>query len=195
MLELVGLAGLGAGPARSAVGRHAAARRPGPGAGHRPGGPAVRRAVLRPRPADPARHAGRGRPPARARSTRRWCSSPTTCRGAAPRRPHRHHARRPVRAGRHPGRGGRRRRPTTTSADFVRDVSRVARGAGRVDHDAARRAATTASPRVPLGTKVRDVLGRLARSDLPVGVVDDGGERRRHASTGSPPCGSSPART
>jgi glycine betaine/proline transport system ATP-binding protein len=29
--------------------------------------------------------------------------------------------------------------------------------------------------RVPLGTKVRDVMGRLAHNDLPVGVVDDKG--------------------
>ena len=26
--------------------------------------------------------------------------------------------------------------------------------------------------RVPLGTKVRDVMGRLAHNDLPVGVID-----------------------
>ena len=31
------------------------------------------------------------------------------------------------------------------------------------------------SARVPLGTKVRDVLGRLARNDLPVGVIDGDG--------------------
>jgi glycine betaine/proline transport system ATP-binding protein len=31
------------------------------------------------------------------------------------------------------------------------------------------------SARVPLGTKVRDVLGRLAHNDLPVGVVDGEG--------------------
>ncbi len=31
------------------------------------------------------------------------------------------------------------------------------------------------SARVPLGTKVRDVMGRLARNDLPVGVIDGEG--------------------
>jgi glycine betaine/proline transport system ATP-binding protein len=31
------------------------------------------------------------------------------------------------------------------------------------------------SARVPMGTKVRDVMGRLAHHDLPVAVVDDGG--------------------
>ena len=38
---------------------------------------------------------------------------------------------------------------------------------------------TGSSPRVPVGTKVRDVLADLARSDRPVGVVDDDGDGRR----------------
>ena len=46
-----------------ALRRPAAARRPRPGARGRPGGHAPRRAVQRPRPADPAGHAERGHPP------------------------------------------------------------------------------------------------------------------------------------
>ena len=63
---------------RPAVRRHAAARRPRPGARQRPGDAALRRAVLGARPADPARHAERGHPAAPASSARRWSSSPTT---------------------------------------------------------------------------------------------------------------------
>ncbi|MDQ3738484.1 MAG: betaine/proline/choline family ABC transporter ATP-binding protein [Actinomycetota bacterium] len=63
-------------------------------------------------------------------------------------------------------------------SNFVRDVSRshvlavdsimapVAAGASGTNG---------CSARVPLGTKVRDVMGRLAHHDLPVGVVDDKG--------------------
>ena len=71
--ELLGLVGLAPVPLlpRPAVGRDAAACRPRSGARRRPGGAALRRGLLRPRPADPARHAGRGACASRRGGTRR----------------------------------------------------------------------------------------------------------------------------
>ena len=63
-----------------ALRRHAAAGRPGPSAGGRARHPALRRAVLRARPADPPRHAERGDPAPPTSSARPWSSSPTTSR-------------------------------------------------------------------------------------------------------------------
>lgn len=60
VVEKVGLAGDGAASAYPALGRSAAAGRAGPRARRRPRSAAVRRAVQRARPADPAGHAGRG---------------------------------------------------------------------------------------------------------------------------------------
>ena len=60
---------------------------------------------------------------------------------------------------------------------FVRDVARsqvIPVEAVMAPLDGAR--STGVASRVPVGTKVRDVLADLARSDRPVGVVDD--ERR-----------------
>ena len=80
--------------------------------------------------------------------------------GAAPRRPHRDHARRSLRAGRHAGRG--RAGPADEYvANFVRDVPRSPRGAGRCGDE--RRRTTGRSPaRCRLGTKVRDVVHLVA---------------------------------
>jgi glycine betaine/proline transport system ATP-binding protein len=63
--------------------------------------------------------------------------------------------------------------------NFVRDVSRshvlaveaIMTPVDRVDGAVV----DGFSARVPMGTKVRDVMGRLAHHDLPVAVVDDGG--------------------
>ena len=78
MLAMVGLLGLRRAAAGPAVGRPAAAGRPGPGPRHRPAGPAVRRAPVGARP-EPARHAEvlDPRPPAADRQDRR-STSPTT---------------------------------------------------------------------------------------------------------------------
>ena len=88
--------GLGEPAPRPALRRHAAARRPGPRARRRPRDPALRRAVLRARPADPPRHAGRGRAPAARDGQDDGVHHPRPVRGAAARRPDRDHARRPV---------------------------------------------------------------------------------------------------
>ena len=77
MLELVGLGGLGDSTPTELSRRHAAAGGVGPGPGQRSRDPAVRRAVLRARPADPAGHAGRGRRLQR-ELKKTVCSSPTT---------------------------------------------------------------------------------------------------------------------
>ena len=75
-----GTRGLREVPAQGALGRHAAARRPGPRLRHRPRRAAARRALRRARRADPGVHAGappRGQP-GRAPAPR--CSSPTRSR-------------------------------------------------------------------------------------------------------------------
>ena len=90
---------------RPALRRHAAARRPGPGAGQRPGDAALRRAVLGPRPADPARHAERGHPAAPRARQDDGLHHPRPLRGAQARRPDPHPARRRDHPDRHAGRG------------------------------------------------------------------------------------------
>ena len=98
-----------------ALGRPAAAGRPGPGPGGRPRGHVLRRAVQRPRPAHPAGHAERGHPAPPGSRQDDGLHHPRPGRGAQARRPHPDHARGPDR----PDRAGRRtwsaRRPTTTS--------------------------------------------------------------------------------
>ena len=107
MIDLVGLAGHADSYPGPAVGRDAAARRPGARAGERPRGHVLRRAVQRPRPAHPARHAERGpAPPPRGRQDD-GVHHPRPGRGPQAGRPHRDHARRRGRPDRSP-RGGRR---------------------------------------------------------------------------------------
>ena len=79
---------------RSALGRHAAASRARPRLRGRSRAHALRRAVQRARPADPARHAGRGDPPPGRDRQDDALHHPRPSRGAATRRPHRDHARR-----------------------------------------------------------------------------------------------------
>ena len=115
MVDLVGLSGYENNLPRPALRRHAAAGRPGPGAGLRPRHPDVRRAVLGARPADPPRHAERGDPAAPRGRQDDGLHHPRPRRGAQARRPDPDHARRRDRPDRHARRGGRRARPTTTS--------------------------------------------------------------------------------
>ena len=78
VLEVVGSRRARQRVSRRAVGRDAAAGGAGPRALHRSGDHAVRRAVQRARPADPPRHAGRGRAaPARAAEDDRSSSRTT----------------------------------------------------------------------------------------------------------------------
>ena len=143
---------------RPALGRHAAARRPGARVRGRPQADALRRAVQRARPADPARHAGRGHPPAARDRQDDAVHHARPARGAAAGRPDRDHARRRDRPARHPrgaGRlaGGRVRRelrarhPEDARADAALDHARAAarRGHGRArarrEHDGQRRRA------------------------------------------------------
>ena len=95
---------------RPALGRHAAAGRAGQGAGRRPAGADVRRAVLRARPADPPGHAERGHPAARRGRQDDDLHHARPAGGAQARRPHPDHARRRDRADRHARPGGRRAR-------------------------------------------------------------------------------------
>ena len=101
---------------RPALRRHAAAGRAGPGAGRRPAGDDVRRAVLRARPADPPGHAERGHPAARRGRQDDDLHHARPAGGAQARRPDPDHARRRDRADRHARPGGRRARATTTCA-------------------------------------------------------------------------------
>ena len=110
IVDLVGLTGYENVLPRPALRRHAAARRPGPCAGRRPDAAAVRRAVLRARPADPPRHAERGHPAAPRARQDDGLHHPRPAGGAQARRPDPDHARRRDRPDRHAGRGGRRTR-------------------------------------------------------------------------------------
>src|SRR5581483_5747460 len=92
---------------RPAVGRHAAARRPGARVRGRAEGHALRRAVQRARPAHPSRHAGRGHPVAARDREDDGVHHARPAGGPPARRPHRDHARRRDRAARDAG-GARR---------------------------------------------------------------------------------------
>ena len=191
IVELVGPQGLRAVLPRPALRRHAAARRPGPRAGQRPVAAALRRAVLRARPADPARHAERGHPaPPRARQDD-GLHHPRPRRGAQARRPDPDHARRRDRPDRHAGRGGRRARPTTTSRDFVSEVPALPRADPEVgDARAAARTTRSRARRCRSDTIVRQAAQAALASEHPVRVVDDG-DSWSASSTTTPSCGSS----
>ena len=157
-----------------AVRRPAAARRPGPGARGRPRGDALRRAVQRPRPADPAGHAERG-PPAPPRSRQDDdLHHPRPRRGAEARRPHPDHARRPRRPVR-PAGGARRRagrrlrrglRPRRAEEPRPHaSLDRPPADAGRRPRPARR------SPRPPSSGPSSTPR---SRRDKPIRVVDDG---------------------
>ncbi|CAA9366041.1 MAG: Glycine betaine ABC transport system, ATP-binding protein OpuAA, partial [uncultured Nocardioidaceae bacterium] len=100
---------------RSALRRHAAARRSRPRAGRRAVDAAVRRAVLRSRPADPSRHAERGHPAPGRAAEDDGLHHPRPAGSPQARRPHPDHARRRDRPARDAGPGGgctrRRLRP------------------------------------------------------------------------------------
>jgi hypothetical protein len=153
--------------------RPAAARRPGPGAGHRPGHHVVRRAVLGARPAHPPRDAGRDRPAAReVRKTMVFIT---------------HDLSEALRLGDRIAimRDGRFVQVGTPAevvlepadeyvANFVRDVPR----SHVVPVDAVMEPPSDGpfAGEVAAGTKVRDIVGLVAHSELPVRVV-----ARRHA--------------
>jgi len=122
----------------SAQRRPAAACRARPRVGHRPRHHAVRRAVLRARSADPPRDAGRDRAPASRAGQDDDVHHPRPLRGAAPGRPHRHHAQRSVRAGGYARRGGARACRRVRGQLRARRAS-LARGAGRRRDVAAQR--------------------------------------------------------
>ncbi len=132
-----------------ALGRHAAARRPGAGAGSRPRGDAVRRAVQRARPTHPPRHAERGHPAPPRGGQDDDLHHPRPGRGAEAGRPRRDHARRADRPDRPPG--GDRRRPGRRLRGRLRPGrAKVVRAHARLDHarDPPRRSARRA--RVPV---------------------------------------------
>ena len=119
-LDLVGLQGLGGLSPGAAVRRHAAARRPGPGAGRGHQHHADGRGVQRARPADQARDAGpAGRAPAQAGQDHP-VHHPRPQRGDAARRPDRDDARRPRSSRSAPPSRSSTTRPTTTSPSSCR---------------------------------------------------------------------------
>ena len=113
----------------------------------RPRGAALRRAVQRPRPADPARHAGGGHPPAPRRGPHHGLHHPRPQRGTPRRRPHRPDAGRRDRAARHP-RGDRRLARRRLRAR-LRPRRAARAGHDRAHRDAARRLRRPRAPRRP----------------------------------------------
>ena len=106
-LERFGIGGTRRPQAGDAVRRRAPAGRPGPGPGHRPGGPAARRAALGARRPQPRRrHPGPGRGP-RLRGGPHPPRHPRLRRGGPARRPRRRPRPGPGRPGRLAGRAGR----------------------------------------------------------------------------------------
>ena len=149
---------------------------------------ALRRAVLRARPADPPRHAGRGDPPAGARSARRWCSSPMTSRrrcGSAT------GSRSCVTA---PSCSSARPKSSSARpaddyvANFVRDIPRshvltlrwIMRPLGPSEPDE--------GTRLPVTTTVRDAVPVLAESAHPVLAVEGDEIVRRRRPRGRAAC-------
>ncbi len=144
VLETVGLGPVGQPLSAAVVRRDAAARRPRPGAGARSAGAALRRAVLRPRSADPPGHAGRAVRDAAAAAADDGVHHPRLRRGAAARRSHRHHERRRARPGRHAG--GGRRRPGDELRARVHHPRATGRGAHGAAGDGRRCASATVAP-------------------------------------------------
>ncbi len=99
----------------AALGRPAPARRDGPRDRARPRGLPLRRAALEPRRQAPRADAHRDQAPAPAGLDHRGLRHPRPGRGDDARRPHRDHARRPDRAGRHARRDLQRARSRPTS--------------------------------------------------------------------------------
>ncbi len=123
---------------RAAVRWHAATGRARPRSGDESGHHVVRRTVLGARPADPARHAGRGRAAPQGGPQDHGVHHPRPQRGTAARRPDRDHARRSFRPGGNSRGGGRltgrRLRPQLRARRAA-----LARRGGRVDHGGAER--------------------------------------------------------
>ena len=166
MVDLVGLTGYENVLPRPALRRHAAARRPGPGAGRRPRHAAVRRAVLRARPADPPRHAERGHPAAPRGRQDDGLHHPRPRRGAQARRPDPDHARRRDRADRHARTRWSAHPPTTTSATSSRDVPQSARAHAAVgDAPAAARRGRLDGPALAADRIVRDAARAVLDAD------------------------------
>ena len=133
---------------RSALRRDAAACRPGARLRRRPQADALRRALQRARPADPARHAGRGLPAPGGDRQDDAVHHPRPARGAAAGRSDRDHARRRDRAARDAG-GAGRLADGDYVANFVRDIPRTtcSRCAGScATPSPARRPAVPSSP-------------------------------------------------
>ena len=157
-----------------ALGRHAAARRAGARVRRRPEADALRRAVQRARPADPARHAGRGRSGSSTRPARRCCSSRTTC----PRRCGSATGSRSCATARSSSSARRRSSsappPTTTSptssaTSRARTCSRCAGSCASRGRARSRRARSS-----PVTTTVRDAVPVVAATDGPVRAIEDG---------------------
>ena len=141
MLDVVKLGRVRRPPLDAAVGRPAAARRPGPGARQPAGRPAARRAARRPRPQAPRGDADRAQAdPARGRD-HVHLRDPRPGRGADDERPHRRDEPRPGRADRHAGRRSTSaRRASSSPASSARRTSCRARSSGAGDGAAGRRA-------------------------------------------------------
>ena len=153
-----------------------------------PEGAALRRAVQRARPADPARHAGRGHPPAPRRGPHDGLHHPRPQRGAAPGRPHHADAGRRHRAARHPR--GDRRQPGRRLRTRLRPGRAARAGHLRTPRHAPRRGPTRPS-QAPRSARTRwsptrSRPSRAAASPAAswtdgrtLGVVDHGAAARR----------------
>ena len=142
---------------RPALGRDAAAGRGRAGVRDEPRRDAVRRAVQRARPADPARHAGRGLPAPGGDGADDGLHHARPSRGAPARRPDRDHARRGDRPARYAGGGRglarrrvrrelRPRRPAQPRPDAALDHARPGPGRGARRAAARRRVRRRATP-------------------------------------------------
>ena len=118
MLDPVGLGSVGESYPRRAVRRDAAAGRSRACARERPGDPSLRRAVFRAGPADPAGHAGRGRPAATRAAQDGRVHHPRPRRGAQSGGPDRDHAGSSIAAT--TGRSSTASRHSPTSSTFWR---------------------------------------------------------------------------